>query len=435
MPCRIAGLDPSRPAGLSENESALSRAFPVPDDRLGRDATDRHCAAGDDRATDEIAVPCFQADDTPDAFLQERTMVGDEDRDARRWSQVVARDKAADGAFVYAVKTTGVFCRPTCPARRAKRENVAFYDDAASAGRAGFRACLRCRPLAAAGGDPRDSLMQAMADYIGAHADEALPLARLADQAGMSPAHFQRTFKAVLGVSAKTYHAAARLRTFKQRLRAGDGVLGAAFDAGYGSTSRVYEQVDGSLGMTPSAYRSGGAGETIVHAVRETALGLLMMAASERGVCFVQFGDSAEALVAQLRLEFPRATLMGVAAAAAGPLDEWMAALAEHLAGAVPRPDLPLDLRGTAFQIKVWRFLMSVPPGHVVSYSELADGISAPRAVRAAASACASNRIAVLIPCHRALRADGALGGYRWGLERKRTLLDAERSAASEGTS
>jgi AraC family transcriptional regulator of adaptative response/methylated-DNA-[protein]-cysteine methyltransferase len=206
-------------------------------------------------------------------------------------------------------------------------------------------------------------------------------------------------------------------------------VLGATFDAGYGSTSRVYEQVTGGLGMTPSAYRDGGAGEVIVYAARDTALGLLMMAATERGVCLVQFGASAAALLDQLAREFPKAHLEPASPAASGLLDAWMAALAKHLAGAGPRPDLPLDLRGTAFQIKVWRFLMSVRPGDVVSYSELAAGAGAPRAVRAAASACAANRVAVLVPCHRALRADGGLGGYRWGLPRKRALLDAERAA------
>jgi AraC family transcriptional regulator of adaptative response/methylated-DNA-[protein]-cysteine methyltransferase len=282
---------------------------------------------------------------------------------------------------------------------------------------------------AAADRNPHAALMQAMAAFIDAHVDEALPLARLAQEAGMSAFHFQRTFKGVIGVSAKEYHATARLRAFKARLRDGDGVLEATFDAGYGSTSRVYEQVGGGLGMTPSAYRAGGAGETIVHAVRETPLGSLMMAATSRGVCFVQFGAGAEALLAQLRAEFPRAALAPASPHAEGPLDDWMAALAAHLAGAGPRPDLPLDLRGTAFQIKVWRFLLSVRPGEVVSYAELAAGVGAPRAVRAAASACAANRIAVLVPCHRALRADGALGGYRWGLERKRALLDAERSA------
>ena len=348
-----------------------------------------------------------------------------------RWARMRARDTAADGTFVYAVKTTGVFCRPSCAARPARPENVAFYATGAEAEAAGYRACLRCRPLAAEGRDPMTGKVEALAAFIRAHADEPLPLSRLAGEAGMSPFHLQRSFKAVLGVSPRDYQAAQRLAAFKARLREGDSVLGATFEAGYGSTSRVYEQVDGGLGMTPSAYRSGGAGETIVHATRETALGPLLMAATERGVCFVQFGDSAEALLAQLASEFPKAALTPAGKDARAPLDAWMAALDDHLSRAGPRPDLPLDLRGTAFQVSVWRFLLSVKAGEVVSYSEIAKAVGAPRAVRAAASACAANRLAVLIPCHRALRADGGLSGYRWGLGRKRALLDAERAAGA----
>jgi AraC family transcriptional regulator of adaptative response/methylated-DNA-[protein]-cysteine methyltransferase len=346
-----------------------------------------------------------------------------------RWQALRSRDRAADGTFVYAVKTTGVFCRPSCPARPAKPANVRFFATGAEAEAEGYRACLRCRPLAAQGRDPMSGRVEALAAFIRAHADEPLPLARLSAKAGLSPFHLQRSFKAVLGVSPREYHAAERLKAFKAALREGDSVLGATFEAGYGSTSRVYEQVGGSLGMTPSAYRAGGAGETIVYAVRQTALGLLMMAATARGVCSVQFGDSADELVTQLRAEFPVAVLQPAGEAARMPLDAWMTALDDHLSHAAPRPDLPLDLRGTAFQVRVWRFLLSVKSGDVVSYSELAAGAGAPRAVRAAASACAANRLAVLIPCHRALRADGGLGGYRWGLERKRALLDAERAA------
>lgn len=349
-----------------------------------------------------------------------------------RWARVLARDTSADGAFFYSVRTTGVFCRPSCPSRPARRENVAFHETAAAAEAAGFRPCLRCHPCASGGSDPRIALMQAMAEYIAAHAEETLPLALLAEQAGMSASHFQRSFKTVFGVSPRDYQAAARLTRLKARLREGEAVLPAAFEAGYGSTSRVYAQVDGKLGMTPSAYRSGGTGETIVHAVRDTALGPLMMAATARGVCFVQFGADADALLDQLESEFPRAMLVPAGAESATLLDAWMAALADHLAGASPCPELPLDLRGTAFQVSVWRFLMSVKPGEVVSYSELAAGIGAPRAVRAAASACAANRVAVLVPCHRALRADGGMGGYRWGIERKRALLDAERRSTAK---
>jgi AraC family transcriptional regulator of adaptative response/methylated-DNA-[protein]-cysteine methyltransferase len=347
-----------------------------------------------------------------------------------RWARMRSRDAAADGTFVYGVKSTGVFCRPSCPARPARPENVTFFDTGAQAEAAGFRACLRCRPLAAEGRDPLTARIEALAGYIRAHADEPLPLARLADEVSLSPFHLQRSFKAVLGVSPKAYQAAERLKAFKARLRDGDSVLGATFEAGYGSTSRIYEQVDGGLGMTPSAYRAGGAGEVIHHAVRRTALGPLMMAATGRGVCFVQFGESAVALLDQLRAEFPRADLQPAGDAATAPLDAWMTALDDHLSSAAPRPDLPLDLRGTAFQVRVWRFLLSVKPGDVVSYSEVAEGVGAPRAVRAAASACAANRLAVLVPCHRVLRADGGLGGYRWGVERKRALLDAERAAA-----
>jgi AraC family transcriptional regulator of adaptative response/methylated-DNA-[protein]-cysteine methyltransferase len=348
--------------------------------------------------------------------------------DAVRWRQVQRRDAASDGHFVYAVKTTGVFCRPSCPARPAKRQNVRFFDTAQAAQEAGFRACRRCHPLALAGHDPHVSLMQDIATFIRSRADEQLPLARLAEQAGMSPFHFQRSFTAIIGVSPKDYQSAERLRAFKAKLRQGETVLEATFSTGYGSTSRVYELVTNGLGMTPSAYRDGGAGETIVHAVRDTALGPLMMAATERGVCFVHFGETATGLLAQLTREFPRARLQQAGPQTHAPLDAWMAALADHLAGAAPRPDLPLDLRGTAFQIRVWRFLLSVKPGDAVTYAELAKGAGAPRAIRAAASACAANRIAVLVPCHRALRADGGLGGYRWGLERKRALLDAERA-------
>jgi AraC family transcriptional regulator of adaptative response/methylated-DNA-[protein]-cysteine methyltransferase len=309
-------------------------------------------------------------------------MTNPTDLDVQRWQQVTTRDKAADGTFVYAVRTTGIYCRPSCPSRLAKRENVSFFAAPAEAEAAGFRPCRRCHPAAAQ--EPGGSLMQAMAQYITAHAEESLPLARLADQAGMSPFHFQRAFKAALGVSPREYQAAQRLARFKQGLRGGEGVLEAGLDAGFGSTSRLYEAVDGGLGMTPSAYRAGGAGEAITYATRETALGPLMMAATPRGVCFVQFGTSAEALLAQLAAEFPKAALTPAGPEAQGPLDAWMAALAAHLDHAAPRPDLPLDLRGTAFQISVWRFLMSVKPGDVVSYSELAAATGKPRAVRAA---------------------------------------------------
>jgi AraC family transcriptional regulator, regulatory protein of adaptative response / methylated-DNA-[protein]-cysteine methyltransferase len=272
--------------------------------------------------------------------------------------------------------------------------------------------------------------MQRVAAHIEAHAEASLPLAVLAKEAAMSAHHFQRVFTSVLGVSPRQYQAARRLERFKARLRDGDAVLTATYEAGYGSTSRVYEQVTGGLGMTPSAYRAGGEGETITYAVRDTAFGVLLMAATERGVCVVEFGDEADVLVARLHDAYPRATLVPASESAREPLDAWMDALDAHVVQGAPRPELPLDLRGTAFQIKVWRFLLSVQPGHVVSYGELAEAIGHPHAVRAVGSACGANRVAVLIPCHRALRADGNLGGYRWGLERKRVLLENEQRGA-----
>jgi len=345
--------------------------------------------------------------------------------DEARWRALCARDRAADGKFFYAVKTTGVFCRPSCAARPAKRENVTFHANAEEAQKAGFRPCLRCHPLASVGQDPATQDMIVMSRYIADHADESLSLDKLAKRAGLSPFHFQRTFKAVLGVTPKQFQTDARMKRLKSNLRGGEGVAGAMFGAGFGSTSRVYEQVDGSLGMTPKAYRAGGKGETLHYATRETALGHLLMAATDRGVCFVQFGDGEKALKDQLAQEYPNAKIEPSAASPA--LDQWIDALEAHLTAGGPRPELPLDLRGTAFQIRVWRFLLSVKEGDAVSYSEVAKGIGAPKAVRAAASACAKNRIAVLVPCHRVLRGDGALGGYRWGEARKRALLDAER--------
>jgi AraC family transcriptional regulator of adaptative response/methylated-DNA-[protein]-cysteine methyltransferase len=273
--------------------------------------------------------------------------------------------------------------------------------------------------------------MQRMAAYIDANADRPLPLAALADEAAMSAHHFQRTFTAVVGVSPRQYQAARRLEQFKARLREGDAVLSATFEAGYGSTSRMYEHVAETLGMTPSAYRAGGAGEQITYAVRGTAFGYLLLAATARGVCQVEFGDDGDVLVARLYDTFPRALIVPATESAREPLDAWMDALDAHVVQRAPRPELPLDIRGTAFQIKVWRFLLSVKSGTVVSYGEIAAAIGHPDAVRAVGTACGANRIAVLIPCHRALRADGSLGGYRWGLERKRMLLAWERGDGS----
>ena len=272
--------------------------------------------------------------------------------------------------------------------------------------------------------------MTELARFIADHADESLPLAKLAERAHLSPSRLQRVFKSTFGISPKKFQQAARGDKFKSLLRAGSDVTEAIFECGYGSTSRVYGAALDNIGMTPSSYRAGGAGETISWACRDTVLGPLLMAATDRGVCFAQFGENCDALQKQLQQEFPNAQLRSYAGTSS-QLDDWIDALNAYMQNRQPRPELPLDLRGTAFQIRVWEFLLSLKDGEVASYSEVARGIDKPRAVRAAASACAKNRIAVLVPCHRVLRGDGGLGGYRWGPARKRALLDAERQGSS----
>ena len=344
-----------------------------------------------------------------------------------RLHAVHTRNRAYDGTFYYGVLTTGVYCVPSCPSRRARPENIVLFDTAAAAAGAGFRPCRRCHPQRTRSTTPAAQAMRSLCDFIASHAGESLTLARLARISGYSPAYLQRTFQAEVGVSPREFQAALRLAALKGSLRSGSRVADAAFAAGFGSTSRAYAQIDGRLGMTPSAYRAGGAGETIAYACRDTALGPLLMAATDRGVCFAQFGTSQAVLARALAEEFPSAVLVQSDAQHGAALDDWIALLDEHLAGDAPRPDLPLDVRGTAFQVRVWNCLMSLADGEVLSYGELAARLHAPTAVRAVASACARNRIAVLIPCHRVLRSDGSLGGYRWGLERKRALIDAER--------
>ncbi len=338
---------------------------------------------------------------------------------------IESRNKVSDGSFFYGVITTGIFCKPSCSARPARPENLRFFPSIESAIVAGFRPCKRCQPTE---GVPRIARLVEIARYIESHADERLTLAKLADQADLSPSRLQRVFKEAFGVSPKAYQDAIRMQHFKQSLKEGDGVTDAIFSSGYGSISRVYGEATRNIGMTPKAYRAGGTGEAIVYACRDTALGTMAMAATKKGVCFVQFGEDKDSLLAKLQEEFPKAKLTASPAQNSPELDAWIDALDKHVSKGAPRPDLPLDKRGTAFQMKVWQFLLSVREGDVLSYSELAVQIEKPKAVRAVASACAANRIGVLIPCHRVLRGDGGLGGYRWGLERKRALLDAEQA-------
>ncbi|MGI9261332.1 MAG: bifunctional transcriptional activator/DNA repair enzyme AdaA, partial [Woeseiaceae bacterium] len=327
---------------------------------------------------------------------------------AQMLTAIRERDAAFDGRFFFGVVTTGVYCRPSCPARPAKPENIRYFQDAESAVGDGFRACKKCRP------DDVDRDLEKLTElarHIESHADEKLTLASLAKMANLSAGRLQKTFKAAFGVSPKEYQDAVRLEMLKGALKEGDDVAGAIYGAGYGSPSRVYGEAGRNMGMTPAAYRSGGEGEQIFYAYRKSTMGPLLMAATARGVCFAQFGDSKRALLEQLRAEFPNATIGASSAENAAELDHWIEALDRHLAAEAPRPDLPLDLRGTAFQLKVWRFLLRVDEGDVVSYGELAKEIGKPKAFRAAASACGANRVGVLVPCHRVLRGNGELGG------------------------
>ena len=347
------------------------------------------------------------------------------------WNAVETRDASKDGTFVYGVVTTGVYCKPSCASRRALRENVRFYATAADAERDGLRACKRCKPNVAARSDAIDARIRKACGLISAHADQALPLKQIAAAVGMSPFHFQRTFKAGVGLTPKEFHEAERVKKLKSGLKSGSSVTEAIYDAGFGSSSRVYERADTRLGMTPLQDREGGRGLSISHATAKTPLGLLMIGATDRGICFLQFGESEKALEKQLVAEYPAATHAPMPKAQAATFDAWMRALGDYLDGHRASLDLPLDVRGTAFQMRVWRYLQSIPYGEVQSYGEVARGIGQPKAVRAVASACAHNTIALAIPCHRVIRGNGELGGYRWGLARKRTLIDRERGTRS----
>jgi AraC family transcriptional regulator of adaptative response/methylated-DNA-[protein]-cysteine methyltransferase len=345
-----------------------------------------------------------------------------------RWRAVLERDRTADGLFVYAVRSTGIYCRPSCPSRRPHRDRVDFFDSADAARRAGFRACKRCGPDGAAVADPWIEKVRRATVYL-SNVDGHPSLARLAARLGGSPYHLQRNFKRIVGVTPREYADACRLRTVKDRLRHGTDVTGAMFDAGYGSSSRFYERAAPKLGMSPSAYRRGAAGLSIAYAIVDSPLGRLLVAATERGVCTVAMGTNDAELTRALREEYPRATI----AKDGGGLSTWTAAILAHLEGKTPRLDLPLDIQATAFQWLVWQSLAAIPYGETRTYGEIARTIGRPRAVRAVARACASNPVALAIPCHRVLPANGGTGGYRWGAGRKKELLQRERQAGREG--
>jgi len=340
----------------------------------------------------------------------------------RCWAAVIAHDATQDGHFFYSVKTTGVYCRPGCASRQPRRENIAFYETIAAAEAAGFRACKRCRPNEGSPADRHIAAIGRACALIRAR-DELPSLAELADAAGISRFHFHRVFKQITGATPREWGKAHRLGRFADRLDAGEGVAEAAYGAGFGASSRAYEAAPNGLGMTPAARRRGGRGETIRYTVVSTWLGWAIVAATERGICMTALADSRAALESDLRRRFPSADLL--------PADAALAGWAERVVRYITRPgdalDLPLDIRGTAFQARVWRALQKIPPGKTATYSEIAAALGQPQSVRAVAQACASNKLAVVVPCHRVVRRDGDLAGYRWGVERKRALLDRER--------
>lgn len=341
------------------------------------------------------------------------------------WAAVLARDPTYEGRFVYAVRSTGVFCRPTCPSRRPRREHVAFFALPAEARAAGFRACRRCRPEKAQ--TPVVEAIARVRAHIDEHPDSRLTLDALAQVAGLSPAHLQRTFKARLGLSPRDYLRARRAERFKSEVRGGRSVTDALYEAGYGSGSRLYEAADARLGMTPGAYKRGGQGAQLRFTTAASSLGRVLVASTERGICAVQLGDSDAGLEAALRKEYPQAALRRDDAG----LRPSLAAILAHLGGEVKKLDLPLDVAASAFQWRVWHALQEIPYGETRSYAQVAAAVGQPRAVRAVARACATNRVALLVPCHRVVRSNGSSGGYRWGDERKHRLLANEKASAT----
>ena len=344
--------------------------------------------------------------------------------DERRWQAVLARDGSANG-FVYAVTTTGVYCRPGCASRTPKRGNVRFFDCAAAAREAGFRPCRRCRPEAAA----EDSLaVRAVRLIEEAHGEGRVPtLVELGEALGVSGGHVQRRFRQALGVSPRDYAARLRREALQAGLRQGNGVADALYGAGYGSPSRIYEG-GGTLGMTPATYAKGGRGARIAYAIADSALDRLLVAATERGVCAVYLGDDDATLAGELREEFPAAEIQADDDALAAYVEAVLGAMESGAAGG-----LPLDVRASAFQARVWEALRAIPCGETRTYAEIANAIGAPSAARAVGSACGRHPVSVVVPCHRAVRSDGGLGGYRWGLPRKRRLLDAEAAITNAG--
>jgi len=338
------------------------------------------------------------------------------------WQAVRARDARFDGAFVFGVKTTGIFCRPSCGARRPKRENVEFFDGFDLAERSGFRACRRCRPKLENTTDPRVEAVLRACELL--DEDTELSLADLSSELELSPAYFQRTFKELVGVSPKKYKETRRMERFKNEVKEGRDVTDAMYEAGYGSSSRLYETASEKLGMTPAVYKKGGQGMAIKYVVADSELGKILVARTKRGICSVTFGDSREDLIKDLKQEFPKAEIER----GGDDLRSAVDAIIKYLAGKNKRLVLPLDLQATAFQMQVWELLRKIPYGETRSYGEIAEQLGDRKKVRAVAQACARNRVALVIPCHRVIGGDGKLSGYRWGLQRKKKLLEAEKA-------
>ena len=342
------------------------------------------------------------------------------------WEAVRSRNAGADGTFFYSVRTTGVYCRPSCASRLPRRENVAFHETMAEAEAAGFRPCKRCRPNE---GSPAERHVQAIDRACALiRAGDNLPsLAELAKAAGISRFHFHRVFKQITGVTPRDYARSHRLGRLAEKLDAGQPIAASIYASGFGSSSRAYEAASTGLGMTPGARRRGGTGETIRFVTLETPLGWALVAATERGICMTALGDDRDRLGAAVRQRFPAAAVIAEAAGLKG----WADQVVRFITEPGRNLDLPLDIRGTAFQARVWRALQKIPVGKTASYTEIAAALGQPKAVRAVAQACAANKLALIVPCHRVIRSDGELGGYRWGLERKRALLARERAAVA----
>ncbi len=345
---------------------------------------------------------------------------------ARYWEAVTARDRAMDGVFFYAVMSTGIYCRPWCPSKRPRRENVVFFGAREAAERAGFRPCKRCKPDSIGQRDASAQLIEKVCRYIDTHPDEPVTLEALGRALGASPFYLQRTFKALTGITPRAYADSRRLHSLKAGLREGHSVTRSLYDAGYGSSSRLYESAHAHLGMTPARYRKQGSGVTIHYAAASTPIGKMLLAATDRGICSIRFGDSMATLERELRSEYSQAEIIRED----GRLGEQVKALRAIIGGENKEGEnevaLPLDIQATAFQRRVWQALQAIPRGATKSYSKIAADIGHPKAARAVARACATNPVAVAIPCHRVVREDGELGGYRWGVERKKKLLALE---------